>query len=224
MEHILLFIASCLLGISVAAPIGPINVEIIRRGLTIGGTAAFFLGLGAVSADCAYFTLGVVGTEMVRQIVDTPWIVRTILGIGGGFLLWMGAASLRKAWTLPRTELDFQNAENNRPVPRGSTNGAKPFPTYLLGLAMTLANPMTIAFWLSISASLAVSGETGPIWVRIGGVAVGAFSWVVFIVSVTVWTRRWVNDRFLRGVNLISGLMLVGFGLRFVVKIFTLEM
>lgn len=46
-----------LLGLSLAAPIGPVNVEIIRRGLKSGFRQALLAGAGAMSADATYLTL-----------------------------------------------------------------------------------------------------------------------------------------------------------------------
>ncbi|MBI4768991.1 MAG: hypothetical protein HY784_00895 [Chloroflexi bacterium] len=43
-----------LLGVSVAAPIGPVNVVAIRRGLAGGFGPAFRFGMEAATADLAY--------------------------------------------------------------------------------------------------------------------------------------------------------------------------
>ncbi len=81
---------------------------------------------------------------------------------------------------------------------------------------MTIANPLTIALWLSIAASFSATGERGdyPL-VRLAGVASGALAWVAFIVSVIHWARRWVTPLFLRGVNLVSGTLLIIYGVKF---------
>jgi threonine/homoserine/homoserine lactone efflux protein len=46
-----------LLGLTLAAPIGPVNVEIIKRGLNAGFRQAFLTGTGAMCADATYLTL-----------------------------------------------------------------------------------------------------------------------------------------------------------------------
>ena len=45
------------LGISLAAPIGPANIAVIRRGLKYGFLPAFLVGLGVVFADMTYLLL-----------------------------------------------------------------------------------------------------------------------------------------------------------------------
>ena len=42
------------IGLSAAAPIGPVNFEIIRRNLTLGLKAGIGFGLGACTADLCY--------------------------------------------------------------------------------------------------------------------------------------------------------------------------
>ena len=59
------------IGVSVAAPIGPVNVEIIRRGLTVGARSAFLLGLGAVSADCVYLGLSLTATSFAAALGES---------------------------------------------------------------------------------------------------------------------------------------------------------
>jgi len=91
-----LFLGSMLLGLSVAAPIGPINVEIIRRGLTQSSLAAFAMGCGAVSADCIYFSLALAGARQVSAMSDSEgWRVFG-LGLGAAMLIWLGVNSIRK--------------------------------------------------------------------------------------------------------------------------------
>lgn len=203
-----------LLGLSVAAPIGPVNVEIIRRGLTFGPVAALALGCGAVSADCIYFSVGFTATGLATSILDSPVGSRIAFLIGGAMFAWLGWMSLRAglAQTSPSTDAMIHDLTDAAPA---KASGSPPVRTYLIGLAMTLTNPMTILFWLSIAASFTAGSEQGSPLVRLAGVASGCLLWVVFVVLVISWARRWVSPKFLRGINLVSGLILLGFALRF---------
>ena len=49
------------LGFSIAVPIGPLNIEIMRRNLTLGLRAGVSLGIGASLGDFTYFILLIVG-------------------------------------------------------------------------------------------------------------------------------------------------------------------
>ncbi|MBI3734954.1 LysE family transporter [Candidatus Sumerlaeota bacterium] len=198
-----LFGAAYILGLSVAAPIGPVNVEIIRRGLTIGPAAAFFLGCGAVSADCIYFALALAATGLASTILNAGWGVTLGLFVAGGMLNWIGWISLKSRAQLTGT--------GEASAPRISA-----VRSYLFGLGMTLANPLTIALWLSIAASFSASREdSGYALLRLLGVGAGALSWVGFITSLLALARRAVTPKFLRTVNVVSGLVLIYYGLRF---------
>ena len=225
-ETLTLFLAAYLIGLSVAAPIGPVNIEIIRRGLTIGPGAAFALGCGAVTADCIYFGVAFTATELASSVLDSKAGMRIALAIGGGFLGWLGVRAIRSAMTGgERTDalIHAGQSETNQPAARtievrGEENKqsrSELLKTYGLGLAMTLSNPMTIIFWLSLAASFAAGEVMGTPLLGLGGVAAGTFSWVVFIVSAIALARRWVNRLFVRWVDVVSGIVLIGFGLRF---------
>lgn len=214
-----LFGASMLLGLSVAAPIGPINVEIIRRGLTQSSRAAFAMGCGAVSADCIYFSLALAGAGLVTAMSESGFLRVAGLGLGSAMLTWLGAGAIRKV----RSIQDVPAGVRPQPAEAGS-EGAGPtfFSVYLLGLALTLSNPMTIALWLSIAAGFAASGSaSGAPLLRLAGVAAGALSWVFFVTGVTAWARRWITPLLMQWINLLSGAILVGYGVWFFVRIFT---
>ena len=218
-----------LIGLSVAAPIGPVNVEIIRRGLTIGPGSAFFLGCGAVSADCVYCGISLMAAGLASSILQSQWGVPIGLGIGGAMLFWLGAGSIRPGRKPDGNQLrgaretkQGSGAESPTPPSSDRQKGSLPrvLRIYGLGLAMTLANPMTIALWLSIAASFTAAQTDTPAALRLAGVASGAFAWVVFIVAVVARARPWVNPLFLRVVNLVSGSILIGFALRFWINAF----
>lgn len=80
------------LGLQAAAPIGPVNLAIISRGLRLGGAAAFFLGCGAVTADCAYFGLAILATRAAGSALAHPW-VRPVVFLAGGAQCY--------GWSLP---------------------------------------------------------------------------------------------------------------------------
>lgn len=193
------------LGLSAAAPIGPINVEIMRRALRLGPSPAFFFGSGAVTADCVYFGAAVAATRWAQAFYSHRWAVAAAYLVGGGMLVWLGVMAIRSRTAAP----DGGELRSRRDTPLGA---------WAVGLALTLANPMTIAFWLSVAASFgaaASSAPSGSPFLRVAGVGIGALSWVGFIVALLTLARRRVTPRFLHSINLVSGAALAAFGLRF---------
>lgn len=68
-------IRNIILGISLAAPIGPVNIEVIRRGLNFGFFPAFLLSIGAASADTTYLLLIYFG---LSSFIKVP-IIKTLI-------------------------------------------------------------------------------------------------------------------------------------------------
>lgn len=208
------------MGLSAAAPIGPVNIAIITRALRAGWAPAFFLGCGAVTADCVYFAAALAGAGFVRRLVESPGALAGIQIAGGLLLMWLGWGALglaRKPLAADADEIekkaDAASADSARK--RGAMSAAG---SYILGLGMTLTNPMTLIFWLSIAPAIAAEAGTGSPFIGVAGVGAGALSWVAFIVTAMTYSRRWVNARFLRWVNLVSGSALIAFGVRFILK------
>ncbi len=200
-----LFFHGYVLGLMAAAPIGPVNVEMIRRGLRVGFWAPFCIGMGAVTADFFYVTLASFGFSSFSHIA----VVRgSLMLLGAALLSFLGISAMREA----RHAVSLSENPGQKPVGKVKY--------YVLGLLLCLANPMTIAYWLVVSAAFLPGGE--ELWrtytVLVISVSAGCISWVVFISTVLHASRRHVSSRLFQYVNLVSGVLLVGYGLFFVAK------
>lgn len=188
------------LGLSVAAPIGPINIEIIRRGLRSGFREPFALGMGAVTADVIYLIVFCLG---ISRLVEFPPIRLTLLILGFLMLETLGVLALRDAARISQVPDAAGNAVRGGSLRR----------VYLLGIAM-MVNPVAIAGWVALSSIITEVAAENPwayLWFGIS-VPAGCTTWVVFIASVLHFGRRYVTVAILRAVNILGGVMLCGFG------------
>lgn len=192
-----------LLGLSVAAPIGPVNIAVIRRGLVSGFFSAWMLGLGAATADTFYVILVFLG--LAPLLAESLPFRLALWLIGGAFLIYLGAMSARSRPVLSSATVGVPQAELH---------------PYLTGLGMTLLNPMTIVSWIAIGGAffstiaLVERGVSGAIFVA--GIFFGSAVWFSGIAGILHFARRWVNDGALRVISLIASLILIGFGLGFI--------
>lgn len=90
-----------------------------------------------------------------------------------------------------------------------------PRPAFATALAATALNPLTIALWTiafpAAAPTAATSSAAGAAAVVVG-VAVGTLTWYCGFATIVAAVGRYVGDRILRAVDVLTGAGLVGFG------------
>lgn len=171
------------LGLSLAAPPGPMNALIAREASHRGAWSGIRIGMGAPAADVVWLVVLLFG---LGRVLGGPAILRTAAGLGA--LLMMHFAY--DTWTA-----DARRA------------GKRP-PTFAAGFAAALTNPYQAAWWLSGGyVFLESQGATG-----VAGLLVGIFGWVlVFSWLVAHGAQRW--RWFVPAVRFASTFLLLAFSL-----------
>src|SRR5512135_4203 len=77
-----------LVGIAIAAPVGPIGVLCIRRTLAEGRLIGFVSGLGAATADASFAAIAAFGLTAILEALAAQQTWLHVLG--GAFLLYLG--------------------------------------------------------------------------------------------------------------------------------------
>lgn len=159
------------LGLAIAAPFGPINVEIVRRHLGRGFGAGLLLGLGACSVDTAYILLISVG---LIATAPGPRVQVAMAIASAAVLLVLAGLILRSA---SRSAAMAANASTGRPQPGPA---GSPWRHYAVGVLMTTTSPMNLVFWFGVVGCGLYGSETtlGP-WPRVVGVLCGTVGWVL---------------------------------------------
>lgn len=78
-----------ILGLSIAAPVGPINIEIIKRGLAFGFWPALFVGLGGMSSDLLLMGAMFLG---IATLLSWMWVKVSLMLVGCIVLIQVGQA------------------------------------------------------------------------------------------------------------------------------------
>jgi threonine/homoserine/homoserine lactone efflux protein len=195
------FLRNVILGISIAAPIGPASLAVIQNGLRRGFLRAFLTGLGITMADATilmviFFGLsGFVHLSLFRVLI---WTLGTIV------LLYLGIQSIREA--LGKIDLERTTV---------STTGNPIWVGYLVNIS----NPLAIVWWLGIFGSLlgASAGSAAKINALLSSstILIGILCWHTTMSFLTHWGKRFLNERTARYILVIAGLALILFGLRF---------
>jgi threonine/homoserine/homoserine lactone efflux protein len=193
-----LLVRGFVLGFTIAAAVGPISLLVIRRTLADGRIVGLVSGLGVATADATYGAIAAFGLTALSEVL-VDW--RRGLGlVGGVFLLWL-------AW---RTVSAVPGDAAVEPPVHGRGLPA----AYLSTLGLTLANPMTILSFAALFVGLGIrSGTTGGAAVMTIGIFCGSAAWWVVLTVAIGAVRGRITPRWLRRINVASGLMIGGFGL-----------
>jgi threonine/homoserine/homoserine lactone efflux protein len=197
-----LLASGVVLGLSIAAPLGPVNLALIQRGLSEGFRGAFLLGLGSTSADLIYILLAYAGADPLSR-----WAPARIalFGAGAAVMGWLGVGAIRTALAAPAIA-------DARP-PAAARRSA-----WRAGFLITIVNPMTIAFWLGILAANLASRARASVPIEIayiGALALGCLLWTTSVAVALHYGRRVAGGKALRAVSGLAGVALLGFGVDF---------
>jgi threonine/homoserine/homoserine lactone efflux protein len=194
-----------LLGLTLAAPIGPVNLEIIKRGLNSGFKQAFLTGAGAMCADTTYLILIFFGLTSFLNFT----FMKIFLGIAGSIILiYLGVMS---------TEVFFRKADatENKPHRLFKTS-------FVTGYVLAISSPMTIVWWTGVfGALLAAQTQTQTnisAFFSCLSILLGCFLWVFFLAAALHWGKKIINEKMTRLVSLFAGCFLIGFGIYFLYR------
>ena len=191
-------IEGILLGLSVAAPIGPTNVELVRRGMKGGFWACILFAAGVEIALLTYLFAVFAGLSFLTEI----GAVNVLLSLFGvAVLFFLGYTSIKDYFD--RDTLDLKSSADDRHL--------------LSGIVLTLSNPAVLLFWSGIiGANLATkeSNITNNVLIS-SGILIGVSVWFVGLSALLYAGRRYVTPRVFRYVSGNAGIVLIGFGLSF---------
>ena len=196
----ILFLKGLLIGFAIAAPVGPIGLLCIQRSLRDGFRVGFASGMGAATADSLYGLIAGFGLTAVSSLLITYqfWIQL----MGGIFLLYLGIKLLltpaqEQTITL-KTDKSLWHA-------------------YSTTFFLTLTNPITILSFVGIFAGLGLENANTHYMdalVLVIGITLGsAFWWIFLSGGVTFILRHRVSITMLRGINWLSGIIILMFGM-----------
>src|SRR3954469_24083996 len=163
-----------LLGLSIAAPVGPIGVLCIRRSLYQGMPAGFVSGLGAATADAFYGAVAGFGLTLISKLlVDMSFFLQFL---GGVLLCFVGIKALKAPASMTESngqQIKFKDA-------------------YLETLFLTLTNPATIISFIGVYAGLGLGSKAqthGSAASLTLGVFLGSAAWWMVLSGLTSLMR-----------------------------------
>jgi len=195
------YLSYVLLGLSLSAPIGPINAAQLDSGIKRGFWHAWLVGLGAMIADAAYMIMVYMG---IVHFIEIPFMKSFLWLFGCFVLMYTGIESLTGAGSIAKKDEGIERSKLR---------------SFVSGFLMSLSNPMTILFWLGIYGSVLAdtAAKYGSEQVALYSLAIisGILLWDVTMAGISSTFRRWLTDGLLKLISVLSGLSLIGFGAYF---------
>ncbi|MEL7069484.1 MAG: LysE family transporter [Cyanobacteria bacterium J06581_3] len=216
-----IFMKGLLLGIGIAAPVGPIGLLCIRRTLTQGRWIGWLSGCGAATADACYGAVAAFGLSAItNQFTANSFALQLV---GGLFLCYLGAKAF---FAKPQSHSSTPNSSptnastdspnrdttplHRRPLHRNTTTSATRFkgllPAYTTTFALTLANPATIASFIGIFSGLGITqSDYRQSVTLVSGVFSGSLLWWLVLVSGVAYLGSRLTPEHLDRFNWVSG-------------------
>ena len=216
MSTLTTLVAGAVFGLALAAPPGPMNAIIAEESVLRGWDAGFKAGLGAATADFAFFVLALLG--VVAFVERLPVLRAVMVGVGGVLMLYFAYGAATAA------------TETFRADDGGETEGESK--GFRKAFVLALTNPYQILFWLTVGVGLLEAGRidllaeavgasvAGVLVVETGTPAllVGLFGgigvWITGFPAALVAAGRRI-DRLAPVVAYLSAFLLAGFGVYF---------
>lgn len=194
------FVRGLIVGVGIAAPVGPIGLLVIQRTLDRGRVTGLVSGLGAATADLIFGLIAAFGLTLAAQALTSAATVLSV--VGGLFLVWLGVTTFGRPLA-PRA------AAANEATGRGLWGA------WASTLLLTLTNPVTILVFVAILSGAGLLEAGGAVMsgaLLATGVALGSALWWLLLSGGVSLLRHRVTPAVLRWVNRGAGVLLVGFG------------
>lgn len=191
-----LALKGAIIGLSVAAPIGPMSMLTMRRAIDRGLVAGLVSGLGIALADATYGGIAAFGlTSLTDLLIDHQRIIR----IAGGIAL------ILIAWRILQNARDSVKARPETESNRGPARVAGTM--YLL----TLSNPATILSFAAIFGGLGLSlgSSVAESALLVASVFAGSMLWWLVLCGLLSRMRHRLTPIWITRIDLAAGAVIL---------------
>ena len=197
-------IAGLIIGFFVALPVGAAAVLCINRSIQDGFKAGFFTGLGVAIADLVYGFLAVFGLFAISgETLESQPVLRLA---GALCIMFLGCR------LMSQTPISSNQNLHQITTLKG----------IITGFIVTISNPMTIiAFVAALSYVNYLIEQINYIRssLIVVGIFLGSLSWWTILSVISIKLRENLTSKFMRNVNLSSGILIFIFGIFIVISI-----
>ena len=195
-EGFFLLVQGFVIGLAIAAPVGPIGMLCIRRTLEHGPAAGFATGMGAAVGDTIFGAIAAFGITAVLAFLSGN---DSFFRLFGGLFLFVVAYKTYYA----------------RPKAPDSIPDSRDWAiSFAVGLVLTLTNPITILACLALFAGVGLSGTLDRFEAAtlVLGVFFGSAAWWLTLSSGVALVRHRISEDRLILINRFTAVAVAAFG------------
>jgi len=197
-------------GFLIALPVGPANIELIKRGLNAGFKEAFRVGIGVSLSDAVLCILVYFG---IVKIILASKIINALLGLScSALMIHFGVSGLREIFVEKHKPdvlkyLDYKTSKRD---------------PLLTGFMINLSNPMVIGFWVVFLGAVTSYSDiqnyfflhpSGGIFLFSFSVFAGSLGWAYILCKIVEKGRKYITNSIFEIISFICSGLFIIFGL-----------
>jgi threonine/homoserine/homoserine lactone efflux protein len=191
MEPNAALLAGLAAGLAIAMQVGAVSLLLVDAAVTAGPRAGMAAGMGVAAADLGFAAVaaaagGTAGAALASHETE----IRVVAAIAVAAIAIHGLIALAREGSNPATE----TAAGDPAVLRGGGPRAH----FARFLAITAANPLTIASFAAVAAALSLEGALAAVAFA-AGVGLASAAWHLILSLAAGHAGRWMTPRFRRG-------------------------
>lgn len=228
-----------ILGLSLALPLGPVNLEIIKQALfennhKLGFLSAVFTGLGAMSGDFTIaFSVLTLGSALLTGVINNYAVKTLLFGFNVGLLGYLGISTFRKKFessqtiedTFKEIENKIESVDQKKQLNATSSLMGRIRKRVITGYAIVISSPWTYLWWASFG-SYVIFGDFNSFELSSRLLIIicflsGVFTWVIGFSSLLTLGKKFANDTFLNIITKLSSIVLLLYAGNFLLQTLT---
>ncbi len=194
-----LIVAGLAMGLAIAAPLGPVNLIVIREAVARGWLAGLIVGFGAVLADCAFAAIAAFGLTAITSFYDAHATAFNLAG--GALLVAIGIGAARSHVAIGELQ-----------APRGAGSSVA---RAMAAFATTITNPGALIGVLAVFGAMAnvlkLQDPSRP-YMAIAAFAAGGLLWWLGLSFFVSRLRTRMSEAALNRINRWTGVVIAAFG------------
>ena len=184
------------LGILLAAPIGPVTIEMFQRGVRGGFWPAFSVRCGGAIGNTICLTAAFCGLVTIK---DNALVMNILGAVGAWCLIWIGVTTVLKIFNpIDYTQKSLKSDQSG----------------LWIGLIFAIFNPVGMAFWLG-SFARSIQSMTGNYWIAFSQnllIILGVLIWGAGLSLLLHYSRRLLSATVMKTITAAAGLLLIYYG------------